>query len=231
MAQTKTVESPLHVHVEAEITKGKYHDYDTFLGAEAVEYLKLYIEARREGNLDARLQPEEIHDESPVICDIRSRRPRPVGEKQIYKTIHELYFKGGLLKQGQQGGYTLRVHSLRKFFKTQLESLGVNSDYVDYMMGHTVSTYLDIQSKGVDFLREVYAAAGLCIRPRTRPSKIEMLKTFATSIGLNPDTVLTEEALSEPHRIYANPTEREDQQILVLGRALKESLRKEFLTQ
>ena len=26
---------PIHVHVEAEITKGKYHDYDTFLGAEA----------------------------------------------------------------------------------------------------------------------------------------------------------------------------------------------------
>lgn len=23
---------PLHIHVESEITKGKYHDYDTFLG-------------------------------------------------------------------------------------------------------------------------------------------------------------------------------------------------------
>jgi len=33
---------PLHVHVEAEITKGKYADYNTFLGAEAVEYLRLY---------------------------------------------------------------------------------------------------------------------------------------------------------------------------------------------
>jgi hypothetical protein len=28
---------PIHVHVEAEITKGKYHDYDTFLGQEAVD--------------------------------------------------------------------------------------------------------------------------------------------------------------------------------------------------
>lgn len=26
---------PLHIHVEAEVTKGKYHDYDTFIGAEA----------------------------------------------------------------------------------------------------------------------------------------------------------------------------------------------------
>lgn len=31
---------PVHVHIEAEITKGKYHDYDTFIGSEAVEYLK-----------------------------------------------------------------------------------------------------------------------------------------------------------------------------------------------
>lgn len=38
---------PIHIHVEAEITKGKYHDYDTFLGAEAAEYLKLYMEQRR----------------------------------------------------------------------------------------------------------------------------------------------------------------------------------------
>jgi len=30
---------PIHVHVEAEITKGKYHDYDTYLGAEAATYL------------------------------------------------------------------------------------------------------------------------------------------------------------------------------------------------
>lgn len=37
---------PIDVHVEAEITKGKYHDYDTFLGAEAAEYLKLYLEQR-----------------------------------------------------------------------------------------------------------------------------------------------------------------------------------------
>ena len=31
---------PLHVHVEAKITKGKYQDYDTFLGQEAAEYIK-----------------------------------------------------------------------------------------------------------------------------------------------------------------------------------------------
>ena len=47
--------------------------------------------------------------------------------------------------------YELRVHSLRKYFKTQLLALGVQPDYVDYMMGHTVDTYHDVQMKGVDF--------------------------------------------------------------------------------
>ena len=42
---------PIHVHVEAEITKGKYHDYDTFLGAEAAVYLKLYIDRENKAQL------------------------------------------------------------------------------------------------------------------------------------------------------------------------------------
>ena len=63
------------------------------------------------------------------------------------------------------GRYSLCVHSLRKYFKTQLMALGVQSDYVDYMMGHTVDTYHDIQSKGIEFLRNVYASAGLSIKP------------------------------------------------------------------
>jgi hypothetical protein len=32
--------------------------------------------------------------------------------------------------------YELRVHGLRKYSKTQMLALGVQPDYVDYMMGH-----------------------------------------------------------------------------------------------
>ncbi|MFH0896810.1 MAG: hypothetical protein V1850_02020 [Candidatus Bathyarchaeota archaeon] len=66
---------PVHIHVEAEITKGKYSDYDTFIGTEAVEYLKAYLEARRignekpEGNHIRGMPPEEITDASPLIRD------------------------------------------------------------------------------------------------------------------------------------------------------------------
>ncbi len=48
---------PIHVHIEAEITKGKYHDYDTFLNQEAAEYLRNYLEIRRKGSPTGRMPP------------------------------------------------------------------------------------------------------------------------------------------------------------------------------
>lgn len=154
--------------------------------------------------------------------------PRPIGEKQVYKIVHSLYFKAGLLKKKQEACYDLRVHSLRKYFKTQLMALGVQADYVDYMMGHTVDTYHDIQMKGVEFLRNIYASAGFSIRPRSQPSKIEMVKEFVRGLGLNPEEILTRQALSEPHRIYATSQQREDDQIRTLALAFKENLKKEL---
>jgi hypothetical protein len=221
--------APIHIHVEAAITKGKYHDYDTFLGAEAATCLKLYLDKRRQGTQDEKIPPEEISDDSPLIRNAQSAKPRPVGEKQLYKMIHGLYHEAGLLRKDDNGGYDLRVHSIRKFFKTQLMALGTQSDYVDYMMGHTVDVYHDIQSKGIEFLRNVYASAGLSTRPKTRHTKIDMLKEMMRAWGLEPEEILTSEALSEPHRTYATSEDREKEEIRLLGLALRDSLKNELL--
>jgi len=220
---------PIHVHVEAEITKGKYHDYDTFLGREAVDYLREYLEMRRRGSLDGKIPPEIIHDESPLIRDKKSRNPKPITPGQIYDQIHSLYHKAGLLTKKRYGRYELRVHSIRKFFRTQLAALGVDRDYIEYMMGHKVSTYHDIQMKGVEFLRNVYIASGLSIRPKTRLSKIEALKEIIRAWGMNPEEILTKEALSRPHRAYTQPQQREEEQVKAVRLALKEMMRKELL--
>ena len=148
----------IHVHVKADITKGKYHDYDTFLGAEAAQFLKLYITQRRK--VTAKIPPENLTDDSPLIRDENRIKPKSITAKQIRKIVHELYVKADLIKQHIGRMYDLRTHSLRKYFKTQLLALGVQPDYVDYMMGHTVDTYHDIQMKGFDFLRNIYSASG-----------------------------------------------------------------------
>jgi site-specific recombinase XerD len=154
---------PIHVHVEAEITKGEYEDYDTFLGAEAAEYSRSYLELRKRGSPDKRNPPETLTDESPLIRDETSHAPRSIGSKQVRKIVHHLYVKAGLIKQPRGRMYELRVHSLRKYSKTQMLALGVQLDYVDYMMSHTLDTYHDIQMKGIEFLRNIYASSGLTI--------------------------------------------------------------------
>ena len=105
-------------------------------------------------------------------------------------------------------------------------ALGVQTDYVDYLMGHTISTYHDIQSKGIEFLRNVYSNASLSIRPKAQTSKIDMVKEFVRGLGLNPEDVLTRNALAEPHRIYATSQEREDDEIRALSRAFMDNLEK-----
>ena len=220
---------PIHIHVEAEITKGKYHDYDTFLGREAVDYLKAYLDLRRHGSASGHIPPETMTDESPLIRDACSRKPRPISPVQVYKTIHDLFYRAGMLGPKKGRLYSVRPHSLRKYFRTQLTALGVPVDYIEYMMGHTISTYHDMEMKGIDFLRNIYAASGLSIRPRTQLGKMEALKEIIRAWGMNPEQILTREALSQPHRAHADPTSTEEDHLKALSNALRDMMRKELL--
>ena len=118
---------------------------------------------------------------------------------------------------------------MRKFFRTQMATLGVQTDYIEYMMGHTISTYHDMQMKGIEFLRGIYAASGMSIKPKTKFSQIETLKGIVRAFGLDPDKILTKEALTEPHRtIVIGSKDTEQLQLDWLLRALKQKLKQEL---
>jgi len=220
---------PIHVHVEAEITKGKYHAYDTFLGQEAADYLKAYLEMRRNGSKTSKIPPENILPETPLIRNQQCRKSIPITPAAVHELIHDLYIKAGLIPTKPFGRrFELWIHSIRKFFRTQLASLGVQADYIEYMMGHTISTYHDIQMKGIEFLRGIYIASGFSIRPKTRTSKIDALKEIIRAWGLNPEEILTRQALSEPHRTIIDRRQLEEDQIHQLSIALKQQLIKEI---
>jgi len=216
--------TPVQVMVPAEITKGKYAEYWTFIGAEAVEYLKLYLEARREG-LTNNHPPEKIGPETPIIKHTKSFEPKPITEKQLRVMVHNLLIKAGIINKNQKPLSQVRTHSFRKFFRTQLISRGVPVDYVEFWMGHKTSTYMDVKSKGVEFQRNLYAAANLSIKGSTKVNKIEILKTIIRSLGMNPEKVLVRESLIEPHRTLIT----QEDQIKILNKTLKELLRKELL--
>jgi site-specific recombinase XerD len=216
--------TPVHIHVEADITKGKYHDYDTFIGTEAVNYLKKYLDHRRTGTRYT--QPETITDTSPLIRDEGKAEPKGIMSKQIRTVVHNLYVKAGIATKSLGRFYDLRTHSIRKYFKTQMIAANVQSDYVDYFMGHTIDTYHDIQNVGIDKLRNVYSAAGLAIQTKTKVSQLEILKEMARSLGLNPEQALSREFLMQG--AITEKTDVEERQLGFLRDQIKQLLKEEI---
>lgn len=217
---------PIHVHVEAAITKGKYHDYDTFLNAEASYFLKLYIEERRRGTPG--MPPEQITDDSPLIRNSHvASRVLGVSEKTIRQIVHDLAVKAKIAqKLPDSWMYTVRTHSLRKFFKKLMQQAKVDPDVIEYMMGHTVNTYSDIQSWGTETLRQIYMAAAITIRGNVKTNKIQQLKLILEAWGLNPEEILTKDALKRGNQTETSE-QRETHQMNILSLELKEAIKRE----
>ena len=217
---------PIHIHVEAAITKGKYHDYDTYINAEASALLKLYIDDRKRGSRTT--PPETITDESPLIRNSHiAEKVLGVSEKTIRKIVHELAVNAKISKKLPDSWmYSVRTHSLRKYFRTQMSATKVDTEIIQYMMGHTIDTYEDVQSLGIETLRNLYISAGLTIRPKTQVNRIEQLKEIIRAWGQNPEEILTKDAL-----MRGNITETQEQtqnhQLSTLAEQLKQLVKKE----
>ncbi len=82
--------------------------------------------------------------------------------------------------------------------------------------------------KGIEYLRGIYTASGLSIRPKTRVSKIDALKEIIRAWGLNPDEILTKDALTRPNATMASRNELQDHQLHQLSIALKQELLREI---
>ncbi len=184
---------------------------------------------RRQGSPTGRKHPEIINDDSPLIRDGQSNIVRPITTGRIHSIVHNLYVKAGLVTKNPKGRrYDLRAHSIRKYFRTQLASLCIQTDYIEYMMGHTISTYHDIRMKGIEFLRGVYLSSGLSIKPKTRLNKLEALKEMIRAWGLNPDQVMSKEALAQANITVIDRAQLEQTQITQLTAALKQQMVKEI---
>ena len=196
---------PIHIHVEAAITKGKYHDYDTFINIEASKLLKQYMEERKKGT--RKIPPEELTDESPLVRNTKdANKVIGISPKTVGKTIHKLPVEANVAKKLAEGWqYDVKTHSLRKYFKTQLSVCKINDDIIEYMMGHSPDTYEDVQSLGIETLRKLYVAADLKIRAKTVPNRIEQLKEIIRGWGENPEEILCKDALMEETALTNHP--------------------------
>jgi hypothetical protein len=195
---------PVHLYIEAEINKGKYQSYWTFLNHEAVKYLKTYLDVRRVGTRN--LPPESIVDESPLISGKMGRKP--VTSHGLQYIIHSLYVRAGLIQERNRLiKHVLKSTSLRKFFRSQMSLLGVDRDYIEFMMGHVTSSYHDVKMRGVEYLRRVYRSSGISIGPAVPMNKLDILKDIIREMGLNPEKILKHKLLDEQsNKRSENPT-------------------------
>jgi len=97
----------------------------TFVGPEAKEAIRDYLEYRRGGT--RRIKPEKIMDESPLFRT-ENVKVRHMNAKNVSVALHRL------IKTSRIEGIT--GHSLRRFFETRLEDAGIHATWIDRMTGH-----------------------------------------------------------------------------------------------
>ncbi len=126
-------EVPLCIHISAELTKGRVKSYQTFIGPESINLLKLYFHVRKVGT--KKIPGEQFTDTNPLLRHHGKKEVIPIGPHCIYDDIRKALLQTGLAEKTGKPN-ELRPHSLRKFFKTQLETAGVPRTFIEHMMGH-----------------------------------------------------------------------------------------------
>ena len=121
-----------------------------FIGSEAIQALKIYLESRRNGS--RRIAPEKLTDESPLF------RTWTKGEvKRIPRGSFSSLIRSAFIRINEPN---ISAHSLRKYVQTNLEVAGVNVNWIDQILGHKLINSRDAYSKPTDEqLREAYTKA------------------------------------------------------------------------
>ena len=94
----------------------------------------------------------------------------------------------GLVKPGDKH-HAVKVHSFRRFFKTNLVAAGVAESRADYFLGHVSDTYNQVRDLGVEKLRESYARGQLSIRPQARQNLTKTPISLIQAAGKDPEQI------------------------------------------
>ena len=80
-----------------------------------------------------------IMPEKGYLFHVKDKPEKPIPKIRVVENFYELLRRLGLLQRDSSGkGYQLHLHSLRKFYKTRLEEVGVNTLLIEAWMGHSL---------------------------------------------------------------------------------------------
>ena len=153
----------------------------TFLGEEAIQAIKDYLEFREYGS--QKIQPETLTSESPLFRSWRKGIPKRIGRSTLSAIIENHFSKIGESK--------MSAHSFRKKLQTDLEKSGVNTNWIDQILGHALINSRDAYSLPTDEeLIESHTKAYQTIRiyPNiSQPIVLTEKKTTPTNQTQEPD--------------------------------------------
>jgi integrase len=122
----------------------------TFMGEESIEELKDYFEARKKGSRN--IAPETITKNSPLFKLWARGEVRQIQRHSLSSLIREAF--------ANVNEERITAHSLRKKLQTDLEKAGINSNWIDQILGHQLINSRDAYSLPTDEeLKEAYTKA------------------------------------------------------------------------
>jgi len=183
---------PPRAYIQPQYTKGMYGGRVVFMTYEARDAIKEWLKEKDNPVSPRRKRiPKRIYN--PIkggytLNDARNCNPELVWDMKVptARGILIRALRKSMLdeKDRNTGRYKIHIHSTRKFFRS---NCGLNDALVHSLMGHSGyldQSYLrtDIEKAGEEY-RSI-AIPRLTIFERPLADKIEMLKTFAKSLGI-----------------------------------------------
>jgi len=169
---------PCCVKVPKEIAKGKIRSNFTFIGEEAVKYLKDYLKTRPNLNPESYLFTQHG----------KEKRINPRDASHRFRDAALRLKEKGLLdfEQKEKGKPSeIRLYSLRKFFRKHAGQAGV--DYVNFWMEHTANYKAPhipasdehyFSTEDIEFQRKIYAEKAMPFLRLETPTPSETEQTI-----------------------------------------------------
>jgi len=140
---------PCKIEVPKEISKGKYGSYVTFIGSDAIKYIKQYLATRKDLTAESLLFCSHFDSKQAINTKDVSR---------VFKLSAQKLEKSGAIKYEvrERKPSEIRLYNLRKFFRKYANQMGFEN--VNYLMGHTVrGSDAHYKPQDPEFYRELYA--------------------------------------------------------------------------
>lgn len=195
---------PLHIHFDSVDVKGQYFGYDTFLGRQAVEDLRLSLEQRKRGT--RKIPPEVIRDESPLLRKENTAVVEPCDETGLTSWFFSLSRRVGFEEEE-----TITPHGVRRSTETALEdSKMIPQNWIDHIMGHRPrgAQGKHYSKPTVEQLRAAYAKAESYLTLRLTPPGDVLVTPADVAVALKTANETTSTLSSKNERIETKPLDR-----------------------